>query len=159
MKIMIISDTHRERRNFYKVLEREKPIDLLVHCGDLQMDELELGSMAGCRVEAVAGNMDFDAGLPREKVFQIGAYKVFLTHGHLYGAHFDDGELRRVGEEEGADIVMFGHTHCPQIKRYGDMVILNPGSIAFPRQADRKPTYAVMTIDEAGEAHYEIKYV
>lgn len=159
MKIMIISDTHREKRNLYKALEREKPIDLLVHCGDLQMEERELGAIADCEVKAVGGNMDFDALLPREKVFQIGAYKVFLTHGHLYGAHFDDGELRRAGEEEGADIVMFGHTHCPLIKRYDGMVILNPGSIAFPRQADRRPTYAVMTIDGAGEAHYEIRYV
>lgn len=159
MKIMIISDTHREKRNLYKALEREKPIDLLVHCGDLQMEERELGAIAGCEVKAVGGNMDFDAVLPREKVFQIGAYKVFLTHGHLYGAHFDDGELRRAGEEEGADIVMFGHTHCPLIKRYGGMVVLNPGSIAFPRQADRRATYAVMTIDGEGEAQYEIRYV
>ena len=156
---MIVSDSHRERRNLYRVLEREKPIDLLVHCGDIQMDEMELEKEAECEIVVVAGNMDFGAGLPREKVFQIGAYKVFLTHGHLYGAHFDDGELRRAGEEEGADIVMFGHTHCPQVKRYGDMVILNPGSIAFPRQEDGRPTYAVMTVDEAGEAHYEIKYV
>lgn len=159
MKILIISDTHREKRNFYKVLEREKPIDLLVHCGDLQMDELELGAAAGCKIVAVAGNTDYDATLPKEKIFQIGAYKVFLTHGHLYYANFDDSELRQVGEEEGADIVMYGHTHCPAIKRYGDMVVLNPGSIAFPRQSDRKPTYAVMTIDETGEAHYEIRYV
>ena len=159
MKIMIISDTHRERRNFYKAIEREKPIDLLVHCGDVIGEDADLAYIAGCKIEAVAGNMDFHSDLPGEKVFQIGNYKVFLTHGHLYGANYSEKNLREAGEYEGADIVMYGHTHIPKITRYGDIVVLNPGSISFPRQADHKASYAIMTIDDAGEAHYEIKYI
>lgn len=159
MKIMIISDTHKEKRNFYRVLEREGKIDMLVHCGDLSEDETVFQEMVGCPVEAVAGNMDFCSRLPGEKVFQIAGYKVFLTHGHLYGAHFDDTELIRAGEAEGADIVMYGHIHCPVLKKRENMVILNPGSISFPRQQDRRPSYAIMNIDTEGKATYEIKYL
>ena len=34
MKILIISDTHRKHENLLKVLERECPVDLLIHLGD-----------------------------------------------------------------------------------------------------------------------------
>ena len=36
MKVLIVSDTHRKNENFLKVLERVAPIDMLVHCGDIE---------------------------------------------------------------------------------------------------------------------------
>lgn len=36
MKILIISDTHRKHENLLKVLERECPVDLLIHLGDAE---------------------------------------------------------------------------------------------------------------------------
>ena len=36
MKILIISDTHRKHDNLLKVLERECPVDLLIHLGDAE---------------------------------------------------------------------------------------------------------------------------
>ena len=35
-----------------------------------------------------------------------------------------------------------------------DLTILNPGSLSYPRQADRRPTFLIMEIDEEGEAHF-----
>ena len=36
MKILIVSDTHRRHTNLETVLEREKPIDLMIHLGDAE---------------------------------------------------------------------------------------------------------------------------
>ena len=36
------------------------------------------------------------------------------------------------------------------------MIVLNPGSLSYPRQADRKGTYVVMTLDEDGEAKFRL---
>lgn len=159
MKILVISDSHREKRNLYQVLEREKPLDLMIHCGDLQEDDFELELLAECKMEAVAGNMDFYSGLPVQKEFHIGNYKVFLTHGHMYGVNFGEQELIRTAEEVGANIVMYGHTHRPVLRREGDILVLNPGSISFPRQEGSKASYAILTIDEDGELDSEIRYV
>ena len=35
MKILIVSDTHGQEKNLEEVLEKESPIDALIHLGDL----------------------------------------------------------------------------------------------------------------------------
>ena len=79
MKILISSDTHRKHENLLKVLERECPVDLLIHLGDAEGYEDYIAEQAGCPVEVVAGNNDFFSSLPREKELQIGKYKVLIT--------------------------------------------------------------------------------
>lgn len=49
--------------------------------------------------------------------------------------------LREHALEYGYDVVMYGHTHVPYIEIGDDVTILNPGSISYPRQAGRKPTF------------------
>ncbi len=78
MKILIISDTHTKHDNLLKVLERECPVDLLIHLGDAEGYEDYIAEQAGCPVEVVAGNNDFFSSLPREKELQIGKYKVLM---------------------------------------------------------------------------------
>ena len=48
MKILIISDTHRKHENLLKVLERECPVDLLIHLGDAEGYEDYIAEQAGC---------------------------------------------------------------------------------------------------------------
>ena len=84
MKILIVSDTHRYNTNFLNVVDKTGPLDMVVHCGDVEGSELLISEAAGCPVEMVQGNNDFFSRLPREKEFMIGGYKVWLTHGHNY---------------------------------------------------------------------------
>ena len=154
MKILIISDTHRKHDNLLKVLERECPVDLLIHLGDAEGYEDYIAEQAGCPVEVVAGNNDFFSSLPREKELQIGKYKVLITHGHYYYVNTGIEDIEREAEGRGFDIVMFGHTHKPYIEIDEDVTILNPGSVSYPRQPDHMPTFLIMEIDDEGEAHY-----
>ena len=48
MKVLIVSDTHRNEDNLIEVLEREKNLDLLIHCGDVEGAEHEIEHYAGC---------------------------------------------------------------------------------------------------------------
>ena len=36
MRILIVSDTHRENKNYFKVLEKLQPLDMIIHCGDVE---------------------------------------------------------------------------------------------------------------------------
>ena len=81
MKVLIISDTHRNDVNLLRVLEKEKPVDLLVHCGDIEGSEKFIKNTMECPVEMVVGNNDFFSSLPKEKEIMIGNYKVLLTMG------------------------------------------------------------------------------
>lgn len=159
MKILIISDSHGRLTNVSDVLEKVKPIDLLIHLGDVEGDEEVIPLLAECPVEMVAGNNDYFSTCEREKIIMIGQYKVLLTHGHKYGVYFGTEKLKDVARKNNIDIVMYGHTHCPTIERKEDVVILNPGSISYPRQEGRKPSYIIMELDREGNFHFNMKYL
>ena len=58
----------------------------------------------------------------------------------------------------GVDIVMFGHTHRPYLEQ-GKVTVLNPGSLSYPRQEGRRPSYILMELDAKGQTHYHINYI
>lgn len=159
MKILIISDTHGNHDNLEIVLEQEKPLDLLIHLGDAQRKEDYIEAMAECPMEIVAGNNDFYSNLPMEMELKIGKYKAFLTHGHYYYVNAGIERIKKEGMGRNADIVMFGHTHKHVVEKDGAMIILNPGSISYPRQEGRRASYIIMELDENGEAHFYLKYL
>ena len=67
--------------------------------------------------------------------------------------------LKEEARGRGADIVMYGHTHKPSFTKETDLITLNPGSIAYPRQEGRKGTYMLMETDKNGKAEFTLKYV
>lgn len=159
MKVLIISDTHRKHHNLEIVLEREQPIDLLIHLGDAEGCEDYIAEVAGCPLEIVAGNSDFFSSLEQEKGIQVGKYKILITHGHYYYVNAGIEDIKKEAEGRDFDIVMFGHTHRPVID-YGKKVIaMNPGSLSYPRQEGKKPSYIIMNVDEEGEAQFRINYL
>ena len=57
------------------------------------------------------------------------------------------------------DIVMFGHSHRPIVDIDKDIIAVNPGSLTYPRQEGKKPSYIIMELDYKGEAHFTICYL
>lgn len=159
MKILIVSDTHRNNVNYLKVVDRIGRMDMVIHCGDVEGSELVISKAAGCPVQMVQGNNDFFSDLPREKEFMLGQYKVWLTHGHNYYIAMNSEVIKQEARDREVDIIMCGHTHKPVVDIGNDLTLINPGSISYPRQENRKPSYILMEIDNAGEAHYTINYV
>ena len=160
MKILVVSDTHGRCYYLERALARVKPIDLLIHLGDFEGDEQYIKSIADCPVEMVSGNNDFFTDVPRENFIQIGKYYTMLTHGHRYGVNSGIEKLKEVAHCQGADIVLFGHTHVPMIDLTDDQIYaINPGSITLPRQYGRIPTFVIMDIDRKGEVHFTLNVV
>lgn len=159
MRILIVSDTHKKHKNLEEVLQRVGRIDKMIHLGDAEGYEEDIREMAGCPLEIVAGNNDFFSNLDREKEIQLGKYKVLLTHGHYYYVSAGVEDIKKEAAGRGMDIVMFGHTHRPLLEYGKGIIALNPGSISYPRQEGRKPSYALMDIDRDGEAHISIEYL
>ena len=159
MKILIVSDTHRKNENYMKVLEKVGKIDMVIHLGDIEGSEYTIQEAAGCPVEMVAGNNDFFSDLPSEKTLQIGKYCVMITHGHHYYINMGSEMLKKEAIVQGADIVMYGHTHKPVIDISDNIIAINPGSLSYPRQENRKPSYIIMELDAHGEAEFELNYV
>lgn len=159
MKVLIVSDTHHHNDNYLRVLERVAPIDMVVHCGDVEGSEYLIAQSAGCPVEMVMGNNDFFSDLPREKEFHIGRYKVWLTHGHTYYVSMSNETIKKEAKERGVDIVMYGHSHRPIVDIESDIIAVNPGSLTYPRQEGKRPSFIIMDLDKNGDAHFTINYL
>lgn len=157
MKVLIVSDTHRKNENYFKVLELVKP-DLVIHCGDVEGSEYALTQAADCPVQLVLGNNDFFSCLPRELELKLGAYKVWVTHGHNYCVSMGNEVIRREAAARGMDIVMYGHTHKPVVDRKGSVMAVNPGSLSYPRQEGHRPSYIVMNVEEE-DIRFDVEYL
>lgn len=159
-KILVVSDSHGRNENLRKAVEafgpRGEQLELLIHLGDIQGSLETIERLVDCPVEAVSGNCDCIPGLQGTKVISIGEKKALITHGHRYGCKAGTGAMRELAEANGAELVLFGHTHMPLVENLPGMKILNPGSISQPRQEGHRPTYLVITIEEDGRMEFSV---
>ena len=153
-RILVISDSHGRNDDVAGVIRQVGHIDMLIHCGDVERGDDYIRSLVDCPVHMVSGNNDYNLDLPRQDIFNIGDYKTMVVHGHTFYVNRGVGRLREYALENHIDIVMFGHTPRPYIEIGDDVTILNPGSLSYPRQKDRKPTFLLMELDDDGHARY-----
>jgi len=159
MKILIVSDTHKSHKNLEKILEEIRPLDMLIHLGDTEGGEDYIAALAECPTHIIRGNNDFFTDLPQEEEFEVLGHHVFITHGHYYYVALGEERLKEEARQRGADIVMYGHTHKPSLTRDADLITLNPGSVAYPRQEGRRPSYMVMELDEGVKVDVSQEYL
>ena len=146
MKVLIVSDTHGRRGELEEIIELEKPFQFLIYCGDVEGDEEYIRQTAGCDCVFVKGNNDFFSNLSGSECFILEGFRVMVTHGHLYGVSLNTAMLEEEARSRGVQIVMFGHTHRPYLEEKDGLILMNPGSVSYPRQQGRLPGYAVMEI-------------
>lgn len=132
---------------------------MVIHCGDAEGSEYAISEKAGCETLIVLGNNDFFSDLPREIETQIGDYRVLITHGHTYYVSMGNERIKLDAAGRGFDIVFYGHTHRPVIDREDQIIAVNPGSLSYPRQEGRRPSYVIMELDRFGEAHFTLNYL
>lgn len=152
--ILIVSDTHGRLGRLNELVEyRQKLIKngeplTIIHLGDGLSDLFSSAQYDNIISYAVRGNCDFSITdrtspygeeMPVYRVIHIDKYKVFITHGHTFSVKGGYEELCREASEQGADMVLFGHTHLPVLEYIekgsirgvnNDLVLFNPGSLA-----------------------------
>lgn len=151
-KIAVFSDSHQHDERFLKALKvalKRGPIDAFIHLGDCVEDcEVIRKNMAEIPVISVKGNNDFgDVQAPNEALLQIGDITIYCTHGHRYPAC---GNAAIIAERAGffrADVACFGHTHRALLEKIDDVIVINPGSVAFPRDSNNA-SFAIINLPQ-----------
>ena len=157
MKVLVVSDSHGRNDLLRQAIGQEAPIDLLIHAGDVEGDLKKiLGEETEYKIKVVAGNMDRSAEVNASLAFDVGAHRVFLTHGHHYGVHYTASALVDMAKKCKADVAIFGHTHMPVREKEDGVLLLNPGSIAKPRQGPDKTYIVIQVDDKTGE--WDLKF-
>lgn len=131
MKYLVVSDSHGDKEILEKLIANYAgKVDAMFHCGD---SELAYDDEVFMHFNVVSGNCDYDPNLKTEQFFTIGTDKILLVHGHLLGVGFGLNSLQLEMQEYGANMAFFGHTHQLGVEKVADRLILNPGSISYPR--------------------------
>lgn len=145
MRILVCSDSHGRRSQLVLALEQQPRAEILVFLGDGAADADFFAQEPGKQGCIVRGNCDFGASLPLCQEFTVMGKRVLCTHGHAFSVKHGLDSLQYQAERQGADLVLFGHTHAP-LNWYdpeSKITYFNPGSI-------REGDYGFVDITEAG---------
>lgn len=149
MKYMIASDLHGSAfyaRRLAEIFAAEKA-DMLVLLGDIYnhgprnplpeeyapLKVAEVLNGLADRLLVVKGNCDSDVDtlisdfeFVSEAVLSDGGKRVFLQHGDRFS-------IEHLPKNCGSGF-FYGHYHTSFIKRMGDVLVANPGSVSLPKQ-------------------------
>lgn len=152
MIVAILGDTHLPRGSRSlpeECVTRLRAADLILHTGDHSSTaSLEALRALGPRVETVFGNADEPAlreTLPKELVVEAGVERIGLVHipGPRVGR---EGRLR--ARFPGCAVVVYGHTHVPEVVLHEGVWLLNPGS---PTERRRSPNHTMIELRIVGK--------
>ena len=160
-KILVVSDNHRKLETLFQLIDANPDISCFLHLGDSEGGEEEIRAHLPKKCDSyfVQGNNDFFAYLPKEAEIRLGKERLFLTHGHLYGVNFDLQRLADEAKDRNCSMALFGHTHKPCQRTVNGVLCINPGSISFPRQDNRRQSYAMFYLDKKGNLRTELRYI
>jgi putative phosphoesterase len=135
MLIGILSDTHDDMAAIKKGVDlfNARNVSHVVHAGDLTSPfTFEILSGLHCGITAIFGNNDGDRLLLKEKsvgsihpqphMMTLEGKRIVVLHEpDLVDALADSGHF---------DLVIYGHTHRPDIRKVKGTLIVNPGKLA-----------------------------
>jgi len=174
MRIGLISDTHIPEacdRLPAGVFEAFRGVDLVMHAGDVYVNRVldELAEIAP--VIAAIGNGD--EGLdghrfklePDERVkiahlLEIEGVRIGLAHAlptpdETSERVFQNAMQAHFGGP--VDVLVMGHSHLEGVVRFGETLVVNPGSATLPRNlVDVPGTVAILEITQSGGISAEL---
>jgi len=132
MLIGIIADTHDNLIYTRKAIElfNKRKVEHVIHAGDYTSPfTLKLFKELNCKYDGVFGNNDGDKLLLLERsegnihnqpyIFTLNNKKIIVMHEHhVIDALADSGHF---------DLVIYGHTHKPDVRKVKYTLIVNPG--------------------------------
>ncbi len=120
--------------------------------------EREFAPEIVCQIRATSeamssGNLEFLAGLPREKAFTVDGVAICLCHGTPQGqgdSLYENDEprrFRRIREAANAEIIICGRTHTAFSRIVDNTLFANPGSVGVGTAVQNQAQYALISTE------------
>ncbi len=153
--LVVVSDNHGETELLEKILERHTNLESarFVHCGDNCFEEENYDLID--KFMAVRGNYDSERFAPYGAItFTPDNFVALVTHGHLDDVKQSPMKIVYKAKEQGANLVLHGHSHIAFYEEIDGVHVINPGSLYNPKgifmiegKAKTIPSYALITLD------------
>jgi len=135
MLIAIISDTHDHMPVIWKAVDlcKARQVGHVIHAGDFTSPfTFRALKHLTCDFTGIYGNNDGERvllqKLSKQRIFtqpyiiELSGRKIVIMHEHqVVDALADSGHY---------DLVIYGHTHEPDIRKRGNTLIVNPGELS-----------------------------
>jgi hypothetical protein len=135
MLIGILSDTHDDMSAISRAVDifNDENVSHVIHAGDIVSPfTFEAFNNLHCSISAVLGNNDGDKLLLKSRsrgniqhqplIMTFNERKIVVVHEpDLVDALSDSGHFQ---------VVIYGHTHVPDIRRRKETLVINPGKAA-----------------------------
>ena len=139
MKIGVVSDTHNNLKNIETIINlfNDEKVSLVIHTGDISnANSLEKFSQLKCEFIGVYGNNDRNELGIKEVAsknnfnFQEPPRKLSLSDREIAIFHEPDNIEKFLSENEGINVVLYGHTHRYENNTKNEVLYFNPGESA-----------------------------
>lgn len=148
MKIGIMSDTHDNKENILKAIKifNDEKVDKVFHAGDIvSANSADLFMELNFEMIITFGNCD----IYREEIREIlkgkaamydEFYEGILAGKKIFMSHKLKHNFRNF------DLIIHGHTHHLEIKKFKDFVLINPGEVVGRRTG--KATIVILDLEK-----------
>ena len=139
MKVGVVSDTHNNLKNIETIIKlfNDEEVSLVIHTGDIaNAKSLERFSQLKCKLVGVYGNNDRnelgleEVALRNNFNFQQPPRKLSLDHREIAIFHEPDKIEKFLSDNEGINIILYGHTHRYENSMKNEVLYFNPGESA-----------------------------
>jgi uncharacterized protein len=169
MRIAVISDIHDNIWTLYAALGAVADTDLLICCGDLCSPFIVtlMAENFHRPIYVVQGNNDGDLFRMSRNA---GRYPHFHLEGELFQAEFGgkrfivnhfDNIASEIARGSSHDVVCFGHNHDYQVEKFGEVQLINPGTLMGYNPIARKevpPTFVIYDTLSERVASYQVAF-
>lgn len=151
MKIGVISDTHirSSAKLLPNIIYKEfDGVDMILHAGDILIEEVVIELETIAPVYAVAGNNDSYEMLYKygsKRIIEANGKRIGLTHGTGGRRTFMNAYAEFYGSN--VDCVVYGHSHKPHNEVIDGVLFFNPGS-PISRRFEPRYSLGVLYVDE-----------
>ena len=145
-KIVVVSDSHGNRRALDGLDGIFAESDCIIHLGDTSSDGNYIRGKYPDRTVVINGNCDLLGVGEKETVLHIEGVNIFACHGHMYSVKSTLSRLAARAKELDCAIALYGHTHDARESEIDGVTLLNPGTLS--RYAGKSYMYLVINGDK-----------
>ena len=101
MRVIVVSDTHRDFRTLLRIVDKHRQeAALFLHLGDGEQEVEDVKNLyPDLPITSVRGNCDFSWDNPTTRVVTAGNVRIFMAHGHDLGVTSSTEMLVRLAPE------------------------------------------------------------
>jgi len=154
MKVGIISDSHGNMEYLKEagLWLTQNGISFIIHLGD-DWDDTKAVEGLGVDILKVPGVFSRyyqDPSMINRRIEKMGDFQILLTHTASSHANDLPADIKPedVIAKHQADIILYGHTHMPNLEMKEDILWLNPGHLKIDDRKGYEPSFGILDLKE-----------